>query len=243
MRTRYDILISLRVEHEYFSKKIREKEKEIVVYDAFDAFELRPDTVTEVSLRNAGLLAKKSGSNWFLLYQTIGPWKTNMEDLVNKEFVFLFTIQDSSFAQYTNADFIPKVNSIQFYDATIDQNFSSRSRQIEMPLFDYDIQHTERPVNLKLMKFKGEILKDVSVIEPSVKKYSFDLSKTGEQAYDISENTLPLTKEITRYIFVYKNYFNAPFYGMIYFKVFPPVTENSNRYTLLFKQKIKTPQS
>jgi len=240
MRTRYDILISLKIEHEYFYKENKKKEKE---FDSFDSFELIPDTVTETLLRKEGLLVKKSKNNWFLLYQEIGPWKTNLESLVNKEFVFRFLILDSSFAQYTKEDFIPKVNSVQFYDATIDQNFSSRSRYIQMPLFDYDIQHTERPVNLKLMKFKGEILKDVSVIEPSEKKYSFDVSSIGEQAYDISENTLPLTKEITRYIFVYKNYFNAPFYGIIYFKVFPPTTKNSNKYTLLFKQKIKTPQS
>jgi hypothetical protein len=233
MRTRYDILISLRIEHEYFVHINKKGEKEF----AFDAFELTPDAVTETSLRNAGLLVKKSKNNWFLLYQKIGPWKTNMEDLVNKEFVFRFSILDSSFAQYTKADFIPKVKSIQFYASTIDQKFFSSSRYIEMPLFDYDIQHTERPVNLKLKKFKGEILKDASVTEPSEKKYPFDVSKTGEQAYDISENTLPLTNEMNREIFVYKNYFNAPFYGMIYFKVFPPSTENSNRYNLLFKKK------
>jgi len=215
----------LHVEHNYFTDKF------------FDAFELTPDEKTTKAIRSSGLLARKSRDNWFLFYQTEGPWKTTPDALVNKEFVFAFTITDSSFEQYTNADFIPKPGAIQFYASTIDNQFFSSSRYVEPKVFDYTIQHSERPVNIKLNKFKGETLKDVAVTEPAIKKYPFDLSATGEQAYDISENTLPLTDERKWEIFIYENYSNAPFYGMIYFKVLPPAGENSNRYNLSFNKK------
>jgi hypothetical protein len=224
MKTRYDILISVHVEHNYFTDKF------------FDAFDLTPDQNTKRSIQRLGLLPKKSRNNWFLLYQSDGPWKTTVDALINKEFTFILNIRDDSFEQYTNPDLIPRAEAIQFYAATIDNQFFSSSRFIEPMAFDYSIQHTERPVNIKLKKFKGEILKDVAVIDPSTKACSFDVNTTGEQAYDISENTLPLTDERKREIFVYKNYFNDRFYGMVYFKVLPAVSQNSNRYNLVFEK-------
>ena len=225
MKTRFDILLSMHVEHKYFADNY------------FDAFELKPDSNTTRSMQQLGLLAKKIQNTWYLFYQSEGPRKTDAESLVNKEFTFIFYINDSGFEQYTSADVVPKPNAIQFYAATIDNKFFSSSRFIEQAKFDYSIQHTERPVNIKLKKFKGEVLKDVAVVEPGVKKYSFDVSATGEQAYDISENTLPITDERKREIFVFKNYFTNRFYGMIYFKVFPSTAEASNRYNLVFDKK------
>lgn len=225
MRTRYDILISMQVEHKYFTDKY------------FDAFELRPDANTKKSLQQYGLLAKKLQNTWYLFYQSEGPWKTDPESLVNKEFTFFFHINDSGFEHYTSSSLIPKPDAIQFYAATIDNKFFSSSRYIEQVKFNYNIQHTERPVNIKLKKFKGEVLKDVSVVEPTSRQYSFDVSSTGEQPYDISENTLPITDERKREIFVFKNYYNDRFYGMIYFKVFPAVGDSSNRYNLVFEKK------
>jgi len=225
MRTRYDILVSLKVEHNYFTDK------------NFDDFELTPDEMTKKLISRLGLLVKKSRNNWFLLYQSEGPWKTNIDDLVNQEFVFIFNISDSSFEQYTNSEFIPKPGAIQFYASTIDTQFFSSSRFVELPEFDYSIQHTERPVNIKLKKFRGDILKDIAVVEAATKKYSFNVSETGEQAYDISENTLPITDERKREIFVYKKYKEEHFYGMIYFRIFPQANENSNKYHLLFNKK------
>jgi hypothetical protein len=225
MRTRYEPLISMQVDHNYFPDKF------------FDAFELIPVENTRQAIRQQGLLARKSRNNWFLFYQSEGPRKTDIDTLLDKEFTFIIKISDSSFSQYTNADAIPVSAAIQFYAATIDNRFFSTSRFIEEVKFDYTIQHTERPVNLKLQLFKGDVLKDVAVVEPSVKTYSFDVSATGEQAYDISENTLPITEEKKREIFVYKNYLSDRFYGMIYFKVFPAEAANSNRYTLVFEKK------
>ena len=224
MKTRYDILIAMKVEHKYFTDKF------------FDAFELIPDEKSKRTIQSLGLLTKKIQNTWFLLYQTDGPWKTTSDALINKEFTFILDIKDSSFEQYTNSDLIPKAKAIQFYAATIDNQFFSSSRYVESAVFDYNIQHTERPVNIKLKKFKGEVLKDVAVIEPSAKNFSFDVTLTGEQAYDISENTLPQTDERKREIFVFRNYFVNRFYGLIYFKVFPSVGENSNRYNLIFEK-------
>jgi len=225
MRTRYDILISMQVEHKYFADNY------------FDAFELKPDTNTNRSIQQFGLLAKKIQNTWYLFYQSEGPRKTDAESLVNKEFTFILNISDSAFEQYTSSDLIPKAKAIQFYAATIDNQFFSSSRYIESAKFDYNIQHTERPINIKLKKFKGEVLKDVAVVEPAVKKFALDVSETGEQAYDISENTLPITDERKREIFVFKNYFKDRFYGMVYFKVFPTVGDSSNRYSLVFEKK------
>lgn len=225
MKIRYDILISMHVEHKYFTDKF------------FDAFELTPDEKTKQTIQRLGLLTKKSSNNWFLLYQTDGPWKTTVDALINKELTFILNIRDNSFEQYTSDDLISKSKAIQFYAATIDNQFFSSSRFIEPMAFDYSIQHTERPVNIKLKKLKGEVLKDVAIVEPSTKVYPFDVTVTGEQAYDISENTLPLTDERKREIFVYKSYFNDRFYGMVYFKVFPAVSVNSNRYNLVFEKK------
>lgn len=225
MRTRYDILISMQVEHKYFADKY------------FDAFELKPDDHTKKTIIQLGLLTKKVQNTWYLLYQSEGPWKTNPETLLNKEFTFIFNINDSGFEQYTSSDVIPKPDAIQFYAATIDNKFFSSSRYVESAKFDYNIQHSERPINIKLKKFKGEVLKDVAVVEPAAKKYEFDVSATGEQPYDISENTLPITDERKREIFVFKNYFNNRFYGMIYFKVFPSAGDTSNRYNLVFEKK------
>ena len=215
----------MQVEHKYFADKY------------FDAFELRPDEHTKRSITQFGLLTKKVQNSWYLLYQSEGPWKTNLETLLNKEFTFIFDINDSGFEQYTSADLIPKPKAIQFYAATIDNKFYSSSRFIEQAKFIYNIQHTDRPINMKLKKFKGEVLEDVAVVEPAVKEYVFDVSATGEQAYDISENTLPTTDERKREIFVFKNYFNNRFYGMIYFKVFPATGDTSNRYNLVFEKK------
>ncbi|HEV8273862.1 MAG TPA: hypothetical protein VGQ04_21265 [Chitinophagaceae bacterium] len=224
MRTRYDVLISVHVEHKYFTDRF------------FDSFELKPDKKTKTSIQYFGLLVKKIRNNWFLLYQSDGPRKTDTEALVNKEFVFILDIKDNAFDQYTNPDLIPKSKSIQFYAATIDNKFFSSSRFIEAPVFDYTIQHSERPVNIKLKKFKGEVLKDAAIIESSQKKYTFDLTATGEQAYDISENTLPPTDERKREIFVHESYFNDPFYGMLYFKVVQ-ADKNTNQYNLVFEKK------
>jgi len=225
MKIRYDILLSVNVEHKYFIDKF------------FDAFELTPDEKTKRSIRGLGLLVKKIRNNWFLLYQSAGPRKTTMDALINNEFTFILNIRDNSFEQYTSPDLIPKAEAIQFYAATIDNQFFSSSRFIEPMAFDYSIQHTERPVNIKLKKFKGEVLKDVAIVEPSTKAYSFDVTVTGEQAYDISENTLPSTDERKREIFVFKSYFNDRFYGLVYFKVLPAAGENSNRYNLVFEKK------
>jgi hypothetical protein len=225
MRTRYDILISVHVEHKYFFDKF------------FDAFELTPDPKTSRSIQRLGLLTKKIRNNWFLLYQSDGPWKTTMDALINKEFTFILNIKDNAFDQYTSPDLIPKAEAIQFYAATIDNQFYSSSRFIESLVFDYSIQHSDRPVNVKLKKFKGDVLKDVALVEPSTKTYPFDVTVTGEQAYDISENTLPATEERKREIFVYKSYFDDRFYGMVYFKVLPAAGENSNRYRLVFEKK------
>ena len=225
MRTRYDILISMHVEHKYFSDKY------------FDAFELRPDDKTKRSIQQLGLLVKKIQNTWYMLYQSEGPWKTNPDTLLNKEFTFIFNISDSGFEQYTSADLIPKPKGIQFFAATIDNNFFSSSRYIESVKFDYNIQHTERPINIKLKKFKGDVLNDVAIVEPVVKKHPFDVTATGEQAYDISENTLPITDERKREIFVSKDYFKNRFYGMVYFKVFPSTGDSSNRYNLVFEKK------
>jgi hypothetical protein len=215
----------MQVEHKYFADNY------------FDAFELKPDSNTTRSIQQFGLLTKKIQNTWYLFYQSEGPRKTDPELLVNKEFTFIFNINDSGFEQYTNSDLVPKPNAIQFYAATIDNKFFSSSRFIEQAKFDYSIQHTDRPVNIKLKKFKGEVLKDIAVVEPAVKQYSFDVSATGEQPYDISENTLPITDERKREIFVFKNYFKDRFYGMIYFKVFPSTGDASNRYNLVFDKK------
>ena len=224
MKTRYDILISVHVEHKYFTDRF------------FDSFELKPDKKTKTSIQYYGLLVKKIRDHWFLLYQSDGPRKTSTDALLNKEFVFILDIKDNAFNQYTNPDFIPKSKAIQFYAATIDNKFFSSSRFIEAPVFDYTIQHSERPVNLKLKKFKGEVLVDAAIVEPSKKVYSFDVMTTGEQAYDISENTLPVTEEKKREILVNENYFNDRFYGMLYFKVIA-ADGNANRYNLVFEKK------
>jgi hypothetical protein len=225
MKTRYDVLISVHVEHKYFTDGF------------FDSFELKPDIKTKAAIQHFGLLAKKIRNSWFLLYQSDGPRKTSAGAFTNKEFVFILDIKDNAFEQYTNSDLIPKPRAIQFYAATIDNKFFSSSRFIEATVFDYTFQHSERPVNLKLKKFKGEVLVDASIVEPSKKIYSFDLRTTGEQAYDISENTLPFTDEKKREIFVYESYFDNRFYGMLYFKVFNS-GENTNRYNLVFEKKI-----
>lgn len=224
MRTRYDVLISLKVEHQYFADKF------------FDAFELSPDESTRLLIQQLGLLPKKIRNNWYLLYQSDGPRKRTAEELIDKEFTFILTISDSSFAGYTSPDFIPKPAAIQFYAATIDNQLFSSSRFIESPAFDYHIQHNERPVNIKLKKLKGEVLKDVAIVEPQVTKYAFDVTATGEQPYDISENTLPVTEEKKREIIVYKKYYDNRFYGMVYFKVLP-AADNNNKYNLVFEKK------
>ncbi|MFL5773148.1 MAG: hypothetical protein ACJ75F_08320 [Flavisolibacter sp.] len=225
MRTRYDILISVHVEHKYFTDKF------------FDAFELVPDSQTSNTIQRLGLLTKKVRNDWFLFYQSIGPWQTNMNALVNKEFTFILNIKDDAFDQYTNPELIPKPEAIQFYAATVDSQFFSSSRFVESVVFDYQIQHTDRPVNIKLKKLKGDVLKDVAILEPTTKTFQFDVSPTGEQAYDISEDTLPATEEKKREILVYENYFNDRFYGMVYFKVLPVTNENSNQYALVFDKK------
>jgi hypothetical protein len=225
MNIRYDTLISLRIEHNYFTDKF------------FDAFELMPDEKTKKSIRNSGLLIKKSRNTWYLLYQSKGPWGITVDTLINKEFTFILSIKDDSFAQYTNDQYIPNPKAIEFYAASIDNKLLSSSRFIEPMVFNYSIQHSERPVNITLKKFKGEILKDVAIIEPSTKSYSFDVTATGEAAYDISENTLPVTDAGKREIFVYEPYFDNPFYGIIYFKVFQAASEKTNQYNLLFDKK------
>jgi len=224
MKTRYDILISVLIEHKHFSDRF------------FDAFELKPDKKTKTSIQRFGLLEKKIRNTWFLLYQSVGPRKTNVDALMHKEFTFILDIKDNGFEQYTSSSVIPQPNAIQFFAATIDNQFFSSPRFIENTIFDYTIQHTERPVNIKLKKLKGEVLKDTSIIEPTIKTYTFDLTTTGEQAYDISENTLPFTDEKKREIFVHEGYFNDPFYGMLYFQVFQ-ADENTNRYKLVFEKK------
>ena len=225
MRIRYDILISVHVEHKYFSDKF------------FDAFELVPDEKTNISMERLGLLMKKIRNDWFLFYQSAGPWETTMDALVDKEFTFILNIKDDAFDQYTSPDLIPKADAIQFYAATVDSQFFSSSRYVESLKFDYQIQHSDRPVHIKLKKLKGDVLKDVAIIEPTTRTFSFDVTQTGEQAYDISEDTLPSTEEKKREIFVYEDYFENRFYGMVYFKVLPAVGENPNRYELVFEKK------
>jgi hypothetical protein len=224
MRTRYDKLISLQVEHKYFANKL------------FDAFELIPDEKSMKSIRDGRLLIKKSQNTWVLLYQSKGPWETTVDAFVNKEFTFIFRIKDESFADYTHEDYLPGSKAVEFYAASINNKLFSSSRVIESPVFEYNIQHEERPVNLKLKKLKGEVLYDVSIIEPTTKSYKFDLS-ASEEAFDISENTLPVTDTRKQEIYVYRKYFDDPFYGVILFKVFPPAGQNSNQYNLLFEKK------
>jgi hypothetical protein len=225
MKTRYEVLISVHVEHKYFADGF------------FDAFELLPDANTKKSMQVFGILMKQIRNNWFLFYQSDGPRKTDPDLLVNQEFTFVLNIKDSGFEQYTSSDVLPKAEAIQFYAAAIDNQFISSTRFIEHEKFDYAIQHSERPVNIKLKKFKGEVLKDAAIVEPSVKTYAFDVTMTGEQAYDISENTLPVTEEKKREIYVYESYFSDRFYGVVYFKVFPASGANSNRYNLVFEKK------
>jgi hypothetical protein len=225
MKTRYEVLISVHVEHKYFADNF------------FDAFELAPDEPTKKSIQQFGLMTKRIRNNWFLFYQSEGPRKTDANTLVNKEFTFILDIRDSEFEQYTNSDLIPKAETIQFYAAAIDNQFISSTRFIEHKKFDYTIQHSERPVNLKLKQFKGDVLNDVAILEPAIKTYAVDVTATGEQAYDISENTLPVTEEKKREIYVYERYFSEHFYGVIYFKVFPSSGENMNHYSLIFEKK------
>lgn len=224
MKTRYDVLISVHVEHNYFSDKV------------FDAFELSPDENTKKTIRHFGLMTKKILNNWFLFYQSEGPRKTDANALLDQDFTFVLDIMDSGFAQYTKADLIPKTSAIEFYAAAINNQFISSIRFIEYKKFNYTLQHTERPVNIKLKKFKGDVLVDAAIVEPSIKTYAFDVTATGDQAYDISENTLPATDEKKREIYVYENYFNNRFYGLLYLKVFPPGA-NNNRYNLVFEKK------
>jgi len=225
MKTKYEVLVSVHVEHKYFPDGF------------FDAFELIPDEKTKSSIQAFGLMTKKVRNNWYLFFQSEGPRKTDSDSLVNKEFTFVLDIRDSGFDQYTSADLITKAKAIQFYAAAINNQFISSTRFIEHKKFDYMLQHSERPVNLKLKKFKGDVLKDVAIVEPSVKTYAFDVTVTGEQPYDISENTLPATEEKKREIYVYESYFSDRFYGVVYLKVFPPNGGNNNRYSLIFEKK------
>src|SRR4026208_1848573 len=102
MKTRYDILISVLIEHKHFTDRF------------FDAFELKPDNKTKTSIQRLGLLEKKIRNTWFLLYQSVGPRKTNVDALINKEFTFILDIKDNGFEQYTSSNLIPQAKAIQF---------------------------------------------------------------------------------------------------------------------------------
>jgi hypothetical protein len=207
MRTAYDILISLTVNHKYF-------------YDnRFDGFELTPDMKTNTLINDLKLLTKKSSNNWFLLFQTEGTFAVDPLVLVNKEFLFSIEIKDSFFYSVTDEAYQHGNNEMLFFNSTIDDQIVPEKRKIYPLKFNYSIHHSVRPVNIVVTNSKGSELLNDTITDVTVRNKEIDLTINGENIYNISEDTVPAGSLTNERVFAKEVTGDNSFYGMVYFKI------------------------
>lgn len=207
MRTAYDILVSLTVNHKYFSDK------------RFDGFELIPDRKTNSLINDLRLLTKKSGNSWFLLFQTQGVFAIDPLVLVNKEFLFSLEIKDSFFYSVTDEAYQHGNNEMLFFNSTIDEQIVPEKRKVYPLKFNYSIHHSVRPVNIVVTSSKGSELLNDTITEASVVDKEIDLTVNGENIYNISEDTVPAGSLTNERVFAKDVTGDNSFYGMVYFKI------------------------
>ena len=222
MLTAYDILISLTVNHKYFSDK------------KFEGFELVPDKKTYALINDLRLLTKKIGNNWFLLFQTEGIFAVDPSALANKEFLFSLKIDDSFFYSVTNEDYLHGSNEMLFFNSTIDNEIVPEKRKVYPLKFNYSIHHSVRPVNIIVTSSRGAELLNDTITDLNVKDKEIDLTVNGENIYNISEDTVPPGSLDSEKIFAKEMIGDNSFYGTVYFKVIAG-NPQANKYQINFE--------
>jgi hypothetical protein len=224
MRTAYDILLSLTINHQFFSDRV------------FENFELIPDKKTNALINDLKLIAKKQTNNWNLFFQTDGPFATTHASLSNKEFLFTLKINDSFFYSITDETYLHGKDEMLFFNSPLNSVIVPEKRKVYPLRFNYAIHHIVRPVNIKLTTSKGTELLNDTIIDANVKNKEIDLTGNGENIYNISEDTVPPGSLENEKIFAREMINTEPFYGTVYFKVLP-VDANpvANQYQINFE--------
>lgn len=234
MRTAYDILLSLTLNHLYFSDKV------------FENFELIPDKKTKRLINDLRLLPKKQKNNWSLFFQTEGPFATTHELLINKEFFFTLNISDPFFYNITSDDYLHEKGKMFSFNSPLNLEIVPEKRKIVpeerevLPIiFNYTIHEVVRPVNIKVIDYKGkELINDV-VIESTVKEKKIDLTESGENIYNISEDTVPASNLLLEKIYAKEVINDDLFYGTVYFKVLSIDADPlANQYEINFETTV-----
>jgi|SRR5688572_21563156 len=224
MLTAYDILLSLTINHLYFSDKV------------FENFELIPNKKTNQLINDLKLVTKKQKNNWTLFFQTEGPFATTHELLNNKEFSFTLKINDPFFYSITDDAYLHDKDEMFYFNSPLNSVIVPEKRKVYPLKFNYFIHHIVRPINIKVTNYKGsELINDV-IIESAVKEKEINIVQSGENIYNISEDTVPASSLVTEKIFAREMANDQPFYGTVFFKVLPTDTNPvANQYQINFE--------
>ena len=224
MRTSYDMLLSLTINHLYFSDKI------------FEGFELIPEKKTTRLINNLKLIPKKRSNNWYLLFQTEGPFAATQASLVSTEFLFTLKISEPSFYSITDETYLHEKDEMLFFNSPLNSVIVPEKRKVYPLKFDYKIHHDARPVKIILSNARGTELINDTIIDTNVKSREIDLTINGENIYNISEDTVPPVSSENQKIYAKQITGNEPLYGAVYFKVLPQdVNAPTNQYKINFE--------
>jgi hypothetical protein len=238
VRTNYDILLSLAVTHPYFLSK--DPDEPSGFKEVFEDYELMPDAKTGLLMKALKLIVKKINNTWHLLFQTEGPFATTVESLVNKEFFFEMKINNTAFYTATHDDYQHATGEMLWFNSPINSVMVPEKRKVYHPLkFDYTIHHAMRPVNIKVISAKGNELLNETITDVVIKKKEIDLEASGENIYDVVEDTVPPGSLESEKIFAKENDAKGDFYGVVYFKVLPvDVNADANQFQINVTGKI-----
>lgn len=207
MRTSYDILLSLTVNHLFFADKV------------FENFELIPEKKTYGLINDLKLIIKKKNNNWSLLFQSEGPFATTQSSLVNKEFLFTIKINDPFFYSITDETYLHGKDEMLFFNSPLNSVIVPEKRKVYALKFDYKIHHDIRPVKLIVSNAKGTELLNETFVDANIKTREINLTENGENIYNISEDTVPPLSIETEKIYAKEKIGDEPFYGTVYFKI------------------------
>jgi hypothetical protein len=224
MRIAYDILLSLTIDHFYFSDKV------------FEGFALVPNNRTKALINDLKLITGKKNNCWNMFFRTEGPFATTHDSLLNKEFLFMLKINDPFFYSITDGAYLPGREEILHFNSTLNSVIVPEKRKVCPLKFDYTIHRAMRPVNIKVTNSRGTELLNDTITQETVKTREIDLSDNGENIYNISEDTVPPGSLENEKLFAKENVNGEPFYGTVYFKVLRVDTDpRVNQYEINFE--------
>jgi hypothetical protein len=227
MRISYDILISVKVMHEFFDDKV------------FEDFELVPDIKCKSILNQFSLMPKKVSNTWHLLYQKEGPLPTDIKALEDKEMSFIMRLKNSLFYSVTDESFLPDPFSIMYFTASIRPGMMPIRLKTYQLALRYQIQTKTRPVRLTLTDLKGKtLLNNITVSNADEIEYPFDLSSFGEGAYMVVEKDNSTATNFEQF-YSTKTFWVEPFYGVIFLETKHDLSNNFYEIEFKIKSNIK----